>query len=319
MGDGGFFRGTSSEQDARFSDKMKKLIRNSKFPKNFFKKVNLKKVQLSVFRPWITRRITELLGVEDDIVIEFALSILDQESCDPKASQIHLTGFLEKNSPIFMQELWDLLLDAQENPTGIPTKFIEEKKEELRRKKIEEEKIRKRLERERLQESAAREEARLIRQKEREKNPDSSAIALAPPRESSKRSSDRRSPSPHNRHSDRHRNSHRSRSRERSSRREHRDSSDRGRDHYRSEHRRRDTHSRRSEADDRDEHSLRSGRDREKDYNSIRGGNSYDREHKHQTSKKPADSANLDDPSLIYDDIQDTPLDYDRSSKRHHR
>ncbi|KAJ9060099.1 hypothetical protein DSO57_1034488 [Entomophthora muscae] len=107
-------RGTSCEQDSRFSDKMKKLVKTMKFPKSFSKKVNLKKVNVSVFRPWVTRRISELLGVDDDIVIEFALGILEQEVCDPKLAQINLTGFLEKNAGVFVEELWELLLSAQE-------------------------------------------------------------------------------------------------------------------------------------------------------------------------------------------------------------
>jgi len=51
--------------------------------------------------------------------------------------QMNLTGFLHsKYARIFLQELWDLLLSAQENVGGIPTKFIEQKKEEIRQKKV---------------------------------------------------------------------------------------------------------------------------------------------------------------------------------------
>lgn len=35
-----------------------------------------------------------------------------------------------------MQELWDLLVSAQDNIGGIPTKFLEQKKEEIRLKKV---------------------------------------------------------------------------------------------------------------------------------------------------------------------------------------
>lgn len=51
--------------------------------------------------------------------------------------QLNLTGFLHgKNARLFMQELWDLLISAQENTSGIPTVFLEKKKEELRLKKV---------------------------------------------------------------------------------------------------------------------------------------------------------------------------------------
>jgi len=42
-----------------------------------------------------------------------------------------LTGFLEKQTPYFVEELWTLLVDAQQQSHGIPTAFIEKKKEEL--------------------------------------------------------------------------------------------------------------------------------------------------------------------------------------------
>ena len=46
--------------------------------------------------------------------------------------QINLTGFLTKNTPTFMAELWKLLLEAQESPAGVPRTFVEQKKEEMR-------------------------------------------------------------------------------------------------------------------------------------------------------------------------------------------
>lgn len=50
---------------------------------------------------------------------------------------MNLTGFLHaKYARIFMQELWDLLTSAQENVGGIPTVFLEQKKEEIRQKKV---------------------------------------------------------------------------------------------------------------------------------------------------------------------------------------
>lgn len=50
--------------------------------------------------------------------------------------QINLTGFLEKNAPIFVTELWKLLLSAQEGENGIPAIFLEQKMEQIRRKKV---------------------------------------------------------------------------------------------------------------------------------------------------------------------------------------
>ena len=71
---------------------------------------------------WIAERIEQILGFDDEIVINLAIAELERDSekgvC-PKKMQINLTGFLEKNSPVFMLELWKLLLEAQNSPGGI--------------------------------------------------------------------------------------------------------------------------------------------------------------------------------------------------------
>lgn len=51
--------------------------------------------------------------------------------------QINLTGFLQsKNAMEFMAELWDLLISAQDSPTGIPEHLMDLKREELAKKKV---------------------------------------------------------------------------------------------------------------------------------------------------------------------------------------
>lgn len=56
---------------------------------------------------------------------------------DSKMMQINLTGFLNgKNAREFMRDLWPLLLSAQENIAGIPSAFLEQKKEEIRLRQV---------------------------------------------------------------------------------------------------------------------------------------------------------------------------------------
>ena len=56
---------------------------------------------------------------------------------DAKEIQINLTGFLNpKNARIFLTELWNLLCSAQENDAGIPSQFLEQKKEEIRKRQV---------------------------------------------------------------------------------------------------------------------------------------------------------------------------------------
>uniref|UniRef100_A0A3B5LXS2 Serine/arginine repetitive matrix 1 n=1 Tax=Xiphophorus couchianus TaxID=32473 RepID=A0A3B5LXS2_9TELE len=77
--DAGFFRGTSAEQDNRFSNKQKKLLKQLKFAECLDKKVDMTKVNLEVIKPWITQRVTEILGFEDDVVIEFIFNQLEEK------------------------------------------------------------------------------------------------------------------------------------------------------------------------------------------------------------------------------------------------
>ena len=90
-------------------------------------------MELAAIKPWITRRISELLGFEDEIVVDLCVSLLEDSSFDkklcPKQIQLQLTGklpiilgFLEKNSGVFMLELWKLLIEAQNSENGIVRK-----------------------------------------------------------------------------------------------------------------------------------------------------------------------------------------------------
>ncbi|KAH8994515.1 hypothetical protein EDB92DRAFT_1943829 [Lactarius akahatsu] len=136
MADAGFFKGTSADQDRRFSDKELKLLKTLKFPSQFDTKVDMRKVNLQVIRPWVTKKVVELLGLDDELVVEYAMGLLEDESQptpDPKKMQINLTGFLTDSTPVFMAALWNLLIEAQTSPAGIPRSFVEEKKEEMRR------------------------------------------------------------------------------------------------------------------------------------------------------------------------------------------
>jgi len=119
---------------------------------------------LDAIRPWITNKITELLGFEDDVLINFTFELLEgkdakvsgerrgrggevrtkrltpflgtQESPNPKEMQHQLEGFLDKETPTFVKELWNLLLSAQAHPTGIPKLFLDQKKDELRQTRV---------------------------------------------------------------------------------------------------------------------------------------------------------------------------------------
>lgn len=98
------------------------------------KRVDMSKVKLDVLRPWISKKkITDILHIEDDVVVEFVYNQLEEEKFPcPKKMQINMTGFLNgRNARQFMDELWALLLSAQESESGIPAEFIQQKKDEI--------------------------------------------------------------------------------------------------------------------------------------------------------------------------------------------
>ncbi len=113
------------------------MLASTSFPAHFSTKVSVKKVNLQVLRPWISQKLESLLGFEDEVVIEYVYSLLEEQGpLDPRRMQIKLTGFLESKTPGFMSELWALMVSAQESLGGIPKAFLEQKKAEILAKKV---------------------------------------------------------------------------------------------------------------------------------------------------------------------------------------
>lgn len=65
-----------------------------KFAPEFDIKVDMRKVELSVIRPWISKKIIELLGFEDDVLIEYVSGLLEDEEnrVSAKTAFIKCTG-----------------------------------------------------------------------------------------------------------------------------------------------------------------------------------------------------------------------------------
>ncbi|GIX60707.1 splicing factor [Babesia caballi] len=149
-----FSRGGGDLKTPFLAGKERELLESKKWPPCFSQSVDITRVQIDAFKPWITRRVTELMGVEDEIVVDYCISQLkffgendakanaenagdggiclnEKPLLDPKKLQINLTGFMAKNARVFVKELWELLLAAQDNEYGIPQAFIDEKKREL--------------------------------------------------------------------------------------------------------------------------------------------------------------------------------------------
>ena len=115
---GGSFRGVSASQDGRFDDKTKKLLKSTKFPEHFASRVDMAKVRMEAMMPWIQGEVAKYLGFEDEVVIGYIESQLQETTVDPKKMQIALTGFLEKHTAAFMRDLW-LLFQVHQIPLSI--------------------------------------------------------------------------------------------------------------------------------------------------------------------------------------------------------
>jgi serine/arginine repetitive matrix protein 1 len=97
---------------------------------------------MEVMKTWMAQRITEVLEQEDDVTVDFAYELLTDKSgarFNPniKLLQIKMQGFLgEEQNPRFCNDLWDLMLSAQDSGSGVPTQLLEAKKAELLQERV---------------------------------------------------------------------------------------------------------------------------------------------------------------------------------------
>ncbi|KAK6430850.1 hypothetical protein LTR95_012987 [Oleoguttula sp. CCFEE 5521] len=115
----------------------KKLLRTTKFPPEFDKKVDMEMVNVPVIKKWVADEIARILNSDDDIVAELVYNVLE-ESRYPKIKelQILINGFLDKDAPKFSKDLWKLLLSAQNGAKGVPQELLEAKKQELEQQQV---------------------------------------------------------------------------------------------------------------------------------------------------------------------------------------
>lgn len=81
------FRGTNVEQDSRWGRMDKKLLttmeKNGAFAPILETKVDLKKINIDIMSKWVTERIVQLLGFEDEIVINLIINMLNSQKVLP--------------------------------------------------------------------------------------------------------------------------------------------------------------------------------------------------------------------------------------------
>ena len=100
-------RGGSS---GRFSDKDKLSRQTLRFDPSLNRRERITSADIERLRPYVTEKLSDLSGVDDDILTEYVLSSMeakDDDGCvDGKQIQIAISGFLEDKAGAFVTELW---------------------------------------------------------------------------------------------------------------------------------------------------------------------------------------------------------------------
>ncbi|PSK60134.1 hypothetical protein B9Z65_1032 [Elsinoe australis] len=150
-----------------------KLLRDTKFPPEFNRKVDTTKVNVPVIKNWAAGEVSKLLGFEDDVVIGLLFDLLEGEKHpNVKVLQLQLAGFLGDDAPSFCQQLWNLCLSAQESATGVPQQLLEAKKAELMQERQEQEQAAEQARRRRDQQDSRDRELDDVRFRERRERDD---------------------------------------------------------------------------------------------------------------------------------------------------
>ena len=78
---------------------------------------------------WVPSRVIELQGYEDEVVMSYVEEMLKGTDICPRILQKNLTGFLNENAPKLAAEIWDLMLEAQTQPDGVPVSLKQAERE----------------------------------------------------------------------------------------------------------------------------------------------------------------------------------------------
>lgn len=50
----------------------------------------MRKVNIEVIRPWVAKKVVELVGFEDEVVVEYAMGLLEDESQPVRPPPFHV-------------------------------------------------------------------------------------------------------------------------------------------------------------------------------------------------------------------------------------
>ena len=105
----GFFRGTGADSDFRFKNRHAQQLKAVAAPPIFSHPID-PAIPRPWLTPWVSAKITELLGVEDEILVNMVTGHVLSPSPCPKELQVMVTGQLAAKAAGFAEELWTLLV-----------------------------------------------------------------------------------------------------------------------------------------------------------------------------------------------------------------
>lgn len=116
MTDAGFFRGTSADQDFRFANKHKKLLKELKFSPILNTKIHTSDININKLKPWIEERIKNVLELDDELLSESIFEHLAEKEPDGRDILVLITGFVDEDrASKFMEELWTRLIELKDS------------------------------------------------------------------------------------------------------------------------------------------------------------------------------------------------------------
>ena len=122
-----FFHGVTAKHDPRFKNK----IHHEKldFPANVTASLEMSGINIFSFEQWVKAEVEKY--TKDDLVPGMVQGFLEGKVVKSQELGKMLQPFLNDHTTDFVSRLWDLLVDAKDNGTGIPSLFIEQSRKEL--------------------------------------------------------------------------------------------------------------------------------------------------------------------------------------------
>ena len=117
------FSGASAKKDHRFD--AKSHVKNIQFSKKVTESLLIDRINSASFSNWVADEMAKL--TEEDFAADLVMGFLDNQTINSQEIGQQLRSMIGEEKAIsFVEKLWPLLIEAQNNETGIPSLIMEE-------------------------------------------------------------------------------------------------------------------------------------------------------------------------------------------------